>query len=101
MEVLEDIKLALLTPTELVDDYVTVVAELRALETRRKELQDAMVDTGQTKLQGTINRVTIVSMPGQKTVQVKKMVKDGLLSQEIVDQYTTQGEGYKQYRISV
>ena len=62
--------LSLLTPVELVDEYATVVAEARALEERKKQLQELMDATGQTKLAGSINRVTIVTMPGAKMVMV-------------------------------
>ena len=90
-----------LTPAELVDEYAAVVAEARALEERKKQLQELMDATGQTKLAGSINRVTIVTMPGAKTVMVKDMVADQVVSQSVVDSYTKQGTPFKQYRLSV
>ena len=93
--------LSLLTPAELVDEYATVVAETRALEERKKQLQELMDATGQTKLAGSINRVTVVTMPGAKTVLVKDMVADQVVTQSVVDSYTKQGTPFKQYRLSV
>ena len=93
--------LSLLTPAELVDEYAAVVAEARALEERKKQLQELMDATGQTKLAGSINRVTVVTMPGAKTVLVKDMVADQVVAQSVVDSYTQQGEPFKQYRVSV
>ena len=93
--------LSLLTPAELVDEYATVVAEARALEERKKQLQELMDATGQTKLAGSINRVTIVTMPGAKMVMVKDMVADQVVTQSAVDSYTKQGTPFKQYRLSV
>ena len=103
MEVLElnRLGLSLLTPTELVDEYVAVVAEARALEERKKQLQELMDATGQKKLVGSINRVTVVTMPGAKSVRIKDMVADQVVSQSVVDSYTQQGEAFKQYRVSV
>ena len=93
--------LSLLTPAELVDEYAAVVAEARALEERKKQLQELMDATGQTKLAGSINRVTVVTMPGAKTVLVKDMVADQVVTQSVVDSYTKQGTPFKQYRLSV
>ena len=93
--------LSLLTPAELVDEYAAVVAEARALEERKKQLQELMDATGQTKLAGSINRVTVVTMPGAKTVLVKDMVADQVVSQSVVDSYTKLGTPFKQYRLSV
>ena len=103
MEVLElnRLGLSLLTPAELVDEYVAVVAEARALEERKKQLQELMDATGQTKLAGSINRVTVVTMPGAKSVRIKDMVADQVVAQSVVDSYTQQGEAFKQYRVSV
>ena len=103
MEVMEmnRLGLSLLTPAELVDEYVTVVAEARALEERKKQLQEWMDATGQKKLVGSINRVTVVTMPGSKTVMVKDMVADQVVTQSVVDSYTKQGTPFKQYRVSV
>ena len=103
MEVLElnRLGLSLLTPAELVDEYVAVVAEARALEERKKQLQELMDATGQKKLVGSINRVTVVTMPGAKSVRIKDMVADQVVSQSVVDSYTQQGEAFKQYRVSV
>ena len=91
----------MLTPAELVDEYAAVVAEARALEERKKQLQELMDATGQTKLAGSINRVTVVTMPGAKTVLVKDMVADQVVSQSVVDSYTKQWPPFKQYRLSV
>ena len=103
MEVMElnRLGMSLLTPAELVDEYVAVVAEARALEERKKQLQELMDATGQKKLVGSINRVTVVTMPGAKSVRVKDMVADQVVSQSVVDSYTQQGEAFKQYRVSV
>lgn len=103
MEVLElnRLGMSLLTPAELVDEYVAVVAEARALEERKKQLQELMDATGQKKLVGSINRVTVVTMPGAKSVRIKDMVADQVVSQSVVDSYTQQGEAFKQYRVSV
>lgn len=103
MEALEmnRLGLSLLTPAELVDEYVAVVAEARALEERKKQLQELMDATGQKKLVGSINRVTVVTMPGAKSVRIKDMVADQVVSQSVVDSYTQQGEAFKQYRVSV
>ena len=103
MEVMElnRLGLSLLTPAELVDEYVAVVAEARALEERKKQLQELMDATGQKKLVGSINRVTVVTMPGAKSVRIKDMVADQVVSQSVVDSYTHQGEAFKQYRVSV
>ena len=103
MEVLEmnRLGLSLLTPAELVDEYVAVVAEARALDERKKQLQELMDATGQKKLVGSINRVTVVTMPGAKSVRIKDMVADQVVSQSVVDSYTQQGEAFKQYRVSV
>ena len=103
MEVLElnRLGMSLLTPAELVDEYVEVVAEARALEERKKQLQELMDATGQKKLVGSINRVTVVTMPGAKSVRIKDMVADQVVSQSVVDSYTQQGEAFKQYRVSV
>ena len=103
MEVLElnRLGLSLLTPAELVDEYVAVVAEARALDERKKQLQELMDATGQKKLVGSINRVTVVTMLGAKSVRIKDMVADQVVSQSVVDSYTQQGEAFKQYRVSV
>ena len=103
MEVMElnRLGLSLLTPAELVDEYVAVVAEARALEERKKQLQELMDATGQKKLVGSINRVTVVTMPGAKSVRVKDMIADQVVPQSVVDSYTQQGEAFKQYRVSV
>lgn len=90
-----------LSPQELVDDYVIVCAEMRALKARQERLQQALDAQGTKVVQGSVNRVTIVQMPGAKSVDVKGMVADGLLAQSVVETYTRQGAPFKQYRVNV
>lgn len=90
-----------MTIDETVDAYVSVCAQIRALEEQKKALQERMDFFGEKVLQGTLNRVTIVQMPGSKSVDVKGMVAAGEVAQSVVDSYTRAGTPFKQYRVSV
>lgn len=89
------------TESELVDQYVLICAEERSLTDRKKELQAQLDALGKRALQGSINRVTIVSMPGRKTIDTKAMLADGVFDQDTAQRYTKVSEGFNQYRISV
>jgi hypothetical protein len=90
-----------LSEAEVVDEYVALCAEERAMKARKEKLQKLMDGFGERVVQGTVNRVTIVGMPGNKSVDVKGMVAEGLLTQATVDAFTKLGTPFKQYRVGV
>ena len=85
---------------QLVDDYVLAAAQAAAADAELELRRKALIDSGLTSLRGTLNKVKVSAIPGRKSVDTKKMVSDGVITLQQLEQYTSTGAGYPRVTVS-
>jgi len=85
---------------QLVDDYVLACAEASAADARKELAKQALLSAGETNLRGTLNKVSVATVAGRASINVKAMVSDGLLTAEQVAAYTTTGKESQRVTVS-
>lgn len=85
---------------QLVDDYVLACAEASAADSRKELAKQALLATGKTHMRGTLNKVSVTTVAGRASINVKAMVSDGLLTAAQVAAYTTTGKESQRVTVS-
>lgn len=79
---------------QTVDAYLLACAAVEEAEKQKEALRKLIVCSGKTTLFGSHAKLKVSIVDGRRNVDVASMVKHGLLTQDEVDNYTTQGKPY-------
>lgn len=91
---------AAVSEADLVDNYVLACAEAAASDARKEEAKQALLDSGLERLTGTLNKVKVSICAGRNTVNTKQMVLDGVISESLLQAYTSASAPYQRITVS-
>lgn len=86
---------------DLVDQLLSVKAQLAELEAREKELKDCLVATGEKTIEGMLARASVSYCDGRAKVDWESIAhKLGTPSRQLITAHTTYGSPFHVVRVS-
>jgi hypothetical protein len=83
-----------------VDALAQVKAEISRLKTREDELKAALIESGESSIEGTAHRAALTYCPGREVIDWKTVAERAGASRQLITAHTTQGEAFYTVRVS-
>ena len=83
-----------------VDALAQIKADIARLKTREEELKAALIDSGESVIDGTAHRAALSLCPGRELVDWKTVAERAGASRQLITAHTTQGEAFYTVRVS-
>lgn len=85
---------------DLVDQLLSVKAQLAELETREREIKDCLVATGEKTIEGMLARASVSYCQGREKIDWQTIAERFNPSRQLITAHTTIGSPFHTVRVS-
>lgn len=85
---------------DLVDQLLTVKAQLAELEAREREIKDCLIATGESTIEGILARASISHCAGREKIDWQTIAERFNPSRQLIVAHTTTGQPFHVIRVS-
>lgn len=91
---------SMVSMADIVDQLLSVKAQLAALEEKEKELKDCLIASGQTSIDGILARASVSYCEGREKVDWQTIAMRFNPSRQLIVAHTTTGQPFHTVRVS-
>ena len=85
---------------DIVDQLLSVKAQLAELESRERELKDCLIATGEASIEGVLARASVSYCAGREKIDWQSIAQKFNPSRQLITAHTTTGAPFHTVRVS-